>query len=157
MVELTRFVQISKAEMLANLLKSEGIDCYVRDSFITQIYGQAVDFGGVKVELLEKDLQRATEIMNNYGYLANDIQTTGIGDNGNSESHGKDKLLGESEYPDEEEQIDENEQPDEMTELDPVEFQQNKTKSSMIMTVYTIAIIILVISIIILKKYFFQH
>ena len=70
MVELARFVQVSKAEMLANLLESEGIDCYVRDCFMNQIYS-GVDFGGVKVELLEKDLQRATEIMHDYGYGEN--------------------------------------------------------------------------------------
>ena len=67
MVELTRFVKVSEAEMLANLLKSEGIDCYVRDSFISEIY-QPVDFGGAKVELLEKDLQRAREIMEVFGF-----------------------------------------------------------------------------------------
>jgi len=73
MVELKRFTQISDAEMLANLLKSEGIDCYVRDLFINQIYGGGVDFGGIKVELLEKDLPRAKEIMNDFGYLPNEV------------------------------------------------------------------------------------
>ena len=67
MVELTRFVKVSEAEMLANLLKSEGIDCYVRDSFISEIY-QPVDFGGAKVELLEKDLLRAREILEVFGF-----------------------------------------------------------------------------------------
>ena len=74
MVELTRFSQVSEAEMLANLLKSEGIDCYVRDSFISDIY-KGVDFGGAKVELLEKDLQRATEIMKDFGYMSSDNNT----------------------------------------------------------------------------------
>ena len=70
MVELSRFTIVSKAEILANLLKSEGIDCYVRDCFMNQIYS-GVDFGGVKVELLEKDFQRAKEIMKAFGYLEN--------------------------------------------------------------------------------------
>jgi len=70
MVVLARFHHGSEAEMLANLLKSEGIDCYVRDGYIHQIYGD-IDLGGVKVELLEKDLPRATEIMKEFGYLNN--------------------------------------------------------------------------------------
>ena len=70
-IELIRFTKISDAEMLANLLKSEGIDCYVRDLFMNQVYG-GVDIGGVKVELLEENFQRAQEIMRDYGYLSSD-------------------------------------------------------------------------------------
>jgi len=73
MVELRRFTQISDAEMLANLLKSEGVDCYVRDLYMNQIYGGGLDLGGVKVELLEKDLQRAKEIMEVFGYSQNEV------------------------------------------------------------------------------------
>ena len=68
MIELMSFTKVSEAEMLANLLKSEGVNCYVRDAFMSQIYHGA-DLGGAKVELLEKDLERAMEIMKDYNYL----------------------------------------------------------------------------------------
>jgi hypothetical protein len=72
LVELTRFANVWQAEMLANLLASEGIDCYLRDNFIYGLY-PAVNFGGgVKIDLLEKDLQRAREIMEVYGSLYHD-------------------------------------------------------------------------------------
>ena len=70
-VELIRFTQISEAEMLANILKSEGVECYVRDIHMNQIY-KGVDLGGVRVELLEEDVARAREIMKAFGYLPSD-------------------------------------------------------------------------------------
>jgi hypothetical protein len=107
-VELKRFIKISDAEMLANLLRSEGIDCYVRDLYMNQIYG-GVDFGGVKVELLEKDLQRAQEIMKDYGYLSsgNDNEDADISENENedgdiSENDNDDEGISENENEDEE-------------------------------------------------------
>lgn len=68
MIEIKRFTSSSDAEILVSLLKSEGIDCYVRDANTGQIYG-GIAFGGAKVELLEKDLPRAQEIMKDFGYL----------------------------------------------------------------------------------------
>jgi hypothetical protein len=55
------------AEMLASLLQSEGVDCYVRDGLSSSLmFGK--DIGGAKVELLEKDVLHAAEIMKDHGY-----------------------------------------------------------------------------------------
>ncbi|MDR0575108.1 MAG: DUF2007 domain-containing protein [Tannerella sp.] len=67
-IEIARFMQTTEAEMLANLLKSEGIECYVRDGISSRVLFGRADIGGAKVELLEKDVQRASEIMKDYGY-----------------------------------------------------------------------------------------
>ena len=67
-VEIARFEQTTDAEMLANLLKSEGIDCYVRDGISSSAIFPGSIIGGAKVELLEKDVERAAEIMKDHGY-----------------------------------------------------------------------------------------
>ena len=118
MVELIRFTKASEAEILANLLKSEGIDCYVRDGFMNQIYN-GLDIGGVKVELLEKDLARATEIMKDYGYTSSD-----------------DLLISE------------------ISEEDAAKYEQNKAKLSRYMTVITILIILSLVMLILLNKFY---
>ena len=66
-VELARFSNTTEAEMLVNLLQSEGIQSYVRDSALSQVWGGA-DIGGAKVELLEKDVVHAQQIMRDNGY-----------------------------------------------------------------------------------------
>jgi hypothetical protein len=68
MVEIARFQQTSEAEMLAGLLQSEGIECYVRDGISSRVMFGYVDSGGVKVELLQKDILQAFEIMKDHGY-----------------------------------------------------------------------------------------
>ena len=131
MIELARFTLVSEAEILANLLKSEGVDCYVRDCFINQIYN-GIDLGGVKIELLEKDLQRAREIMKAYGYgNAEEIEQAG--------------------------EIEENGETEEIAEIEEnvlAEYEQNKTKLTKTMTILSILILILVGILIFLNKYF---
>jgi len=130
MVELTRFLQASEAEMLASLLQGEGIDCYVRDSFISDIYKGVVDLGGAKIELLEKDLQRAKEIMKDFGY-----DDTGM------------KTPVSSEEP----KIIEDE---EVTETNIIEFQKHKAKLSRTLTIFLVLILLVLVLIIVLNKYF---
>lgn len=49
-------------------MKSEGIDCYLRNELTARLlYGYA-DVGGVYLEILEKDLPEALRIMKNGGY-----------------------------------------------------------------------------------------
>lgn len=67
-VEIARFMQTTEAEMLVNLLKSEGIESYVRDGISSRVLFGRADIGGAKVELLEKDVPRAAEIMKDHGY-----------------------------------------------------------------------------------------
>ena len=167
MVELRRFTLVSEAEILANLLKSEGVDCYVRDCFITQIYS-GVDFGGVKIELLEKDLQRATEIMKAFGYgeekgekgekVEGDEEVEGDervegdegderveGDEGDERVEGDEKVEGDERVEGEEGEIGENIL---------AEYERNRAKLSRTMTMISILIVILVVILIILNQYF---
>jgi hypothetical protein len=68
MVEIARFQYPAEARALVALLKSEGIDCYVRNELSTQVMGGYVDMGGVRVELLESEAQHALEVMAANGY-----------------------------------------------------------------------------------------
>ena len=140
MVELRRFTLVSEAEILANLLKSEGVDCYVRDCFINQIYS-GVDFGGVKIELLEKDLQRATEIMKAFGYG----EEKGEKDEKDEGDEGDEREIGEEGEEKEEGEAGENTL---------AEYERNKAKLSRTMTMISILIVILVVTLIILNQYF---
>ena len=67
-VEIADFRQVERAEMLANLLQSEGIDCYIRNKMSSSAFGGLIDMGA-RVELLESNLPRALEIMKDFGYL----------------------------------------------------------------------------------------
>ena len=79
MVEIARFQNAMKARELEELLKSEGIDCFVSNEFSTQMMGGYVDMGGVRVELLESDVPRALEVMAAFGYeLPVDEETEGV-------------------------------------------------------------------------------
>jgi len=71
-VEIANFRQTDKAEMLASVLRAEGVDCYVRNGISSNVFGDgAVDIGA-KVELLDTDLPRALEIMQAYDYALPD-------------------------------------------------------------------------------------
>ena len=136
MVELTRFVQVSEAEILANLLQSEGIDCYVRDGFISDVYKGVVDLGGAKVELLEKDVQRAMEVMKAYGYGA-ETEETGIPDEiRQDEDSGDDDIM------------------EDMSQSVMDENAQSKAKLSKVMVIFTVIILLVLGCIIVMNKYF---
>ncbi|GAB6394354.1 MAG: DUF2007 domain-containing protein [Bacteroidales bacterium] len=68
MVEIARFQYPAEAHTLMALLKSEGIDCYLRNEYSSQIMGGYVDIGGARVEILEGNVPRALEIMEAGGY-----------------------------------------------------------------------------------------
>lgn len=61
-VEIARFPQLEDAQILESLLKSEGIDCYLRNVYSTQVMGIA-NMGGIRVELLESEVPHAIEVM----------------------------------------------------------------------------------------------
>ena len=72
MIVLKQFTHLTDAEILVSLLRSEGVDCILRDTYLPPIF-KGISFGGVRVELLEKDLQNALEIMRDFGYLDSEI------------------------------------------------------------------------------------
>lgn len=67
-VEIARFTYPADAQILRSLLESEGIECYLKDELSNQILGSYVDIGGVKVEILEKDIPHALEVMKAGGF-----------------------------------------------------------------------------------------
>lgn len=69
MVEIARFTYPAEAQTLIALLKSEGIDCYLRNEISSQVMAGYVDIGGARLEILESDLPRALQIMEEGGYL----------------------------------------------------------------------------------------
>lgn len=67
-VEIARFNRPADAHTLMALLRSEGIECYLRNEITTQLYAGYADVGGARVELLDRDVPRALEIMQEGGY-----------------------------------------------------------------------------------------
>ena len=68
-VEIANFQQAERAEVLASLLRAEGIDCYVRNEASARTFGGLVDIGA-RVEVLESDVSRALEIIEIGGFFA---------------------------------------------------------------------------------------
>ena len=66
-VEIARFYEPEAAQMIESLLKSEGIKCYLRNEYTSQVMYPA-NMGGIRVELLESEVPRAMEIMEANGY-----------------------------------------------------------------------------------------
>ena len=67
MVEIARFQYVEQAQGLASLLQANGVVGYVRNEYTTQVMG-LTDVGGIRVELLESDVEQAMQIMEANGY-----------------------------------------------------------------------------------------
>jgi hypothetical protein len=68
LVEIARFQYPAEAQTLMSLLRSEGIDCYLRDELTNQVLGGMIDVGGIRVEILESEVQHAMQVMKDGGY-----------------------------------------------------------------------------------------
>lgn len=66
-VEIARFYEPEAAQMIESLLKSEGINCYLRNEYMSQVMYPA-NMGGIRIELLESEVPRAMEILEANGY-----------------------------------------------------------------------------------------
>ena len=66
-VEIARFYEPEAAQMIESLLKSEGIKCYLRNEYTSQVMYPA-NMGGIRIELLESEVPRAMEILEANGY-----------------------------------------------------------------------------------------
>lgn len=80
MVEIARFQHPAEAQTLIALLKSEGIDCYLRNEISSQVLAGYVDIGGARLEILDSDLTRALQIMEEGGYLQQEEAESEEGD-----------------------------------------------------------------------------
>ena len=68
MVEIARFQYPAEAQTLIALLRSEDIECYLRNEYSSQLMAGYIDVGGARVEVLESDVPRALEVMETGGY-----------------------------------------------------------------------------------------
>ncbi len=63
MLTLAVFEQSYLAEQLQLLLEAEGIPSYVRNEYSNRMFGSLIGVGGVRVELLEHDYERALALL----------------------------------------------------------------------------------------------
>lgn len=68
LVTLIIFNDIQKAHILQAELESAGITSYIADELATQMYGSSYAVGGVRVQVNEKDLERAKTSLKDLGY-----------------------------------------------------------------------------------------
>ena len=68
-VEIANFQQADRAEVLASVLRSEGIECYVHNEVSARTFGGLIDIGA-RVEVLESDVSRALEIIEIGGFFS---------------------------------------------------------------------------------------
>lgn len=54
-VEIARFYEPEAAQMIESLLKSEGVNCYLRNEYTSRIQYPA-NVGGIRIELLESEV-----------------------------------------------------------------------------------------------------
>ena len=57
-VEIARFYEPEAAQMIESLLKSEGVNCYLRNEYTSRIQYPA-NVGGIRIELLAKEILEA--------------------------------------------------------------------------------------------------
>ena len=62
-----------------SLLESEGIECFVKDELVAQVYNVASIVGGVKLQVREKDVEKAVQILMDGGFLTKEeLEPTGM-------------------------------------------------------------------------------
>lgn len=66
-IEITRYLEPGEADTLSSLLEAEGIPFFLKDEISSQMLGYA-NIGGIKLEVMEKDVPRVMEIMKEGGY-----------------------------------------------------------------------------------------
>ncbi len=80
LVTLMSFAEPTEMAVPKSFLESEGIECFIQDELISQIYPWASSaLGGIKLQVRESDLPQAVEIMKRGGFLSDeDLQPSGI-------------------------------------------------------------------------------
>ena len=147
MIEIARFGPNNDAAILSSLLKSEGIDCFVRDSIGN--YG-VLD---IKVDILKKDARRALEIMKNNNYeISKEYEAIILSDNQVQYNTGGDNTntVDETEYND----TDKDETYDDETEEDIAMYKKDKARLSKYITVIIILMAIVFCLLVFLNNYF---
>jgi hypothetical protein len=141
MIEIARFQQAADAEMLAGLLRSEGIECYVHNGLSSSLlFGN--DAGDAKVELLEKDALRAATIMANHGYETSAELPKLPSTSENREQHDYEPFVELSEPPSTSENREQH------------DYEQRRDRLSKTMTLIILLMVLLFVLLVFLNKHF---
>lgn len=74
LVTIAEFNLPNRAQFLKSLLEAEGIQCYLKDELTSQIYGTGIMFGGIKLQVLDTDVEAATRILIARGFEEDSVQ-----------------------------------------------------------------------------------
>ena len=58
----------SEVQVLRTLLESEGIECFLKDEFMSEILPGISDVGNIGLMVQQKDVEKTLEIMRNGGF-----------------------------------------------------------------------------------------
>lgn len=67
-IEIARFGYVDEAQQLVDLLHAEGIEASIRNETMSSLFPGINNIGEPSVDILEKDIQRALEVMKDAGY-----------------------------------------------------------------------------------------
>ena len=149
-IEIARFKNVSEAEVLASLFKSEGIECFVRDTISSHSLFGVMD---IKVDLLLKDARRAMEIMRDHDYdIPQKLSELNLPDEQEYDDSGVNNDIIDDEVVNDEEFFDETSEED--SAIDSDEIAKRKAKLSKQMTVILIILAILFGLLVFLNKYY---
>ncbi len=69
-ITVLTFTYPQEVAIVRGRLESEGIECFVKDEFMAQVYHfYSAAIGGVKLQVKESDLAKAVEILKEAGYI----------------------------------------------------------------------------------------
>lgn len=68
LVEIASFTYSADAQVLITLLESEGIECYLKDEFMSEILPGLSDIGNMRLQVKEEDVSKVLEIMKKGGF-----------------------------------------------------------------------------------------
>ena len=157
-IEIARFESTAEADILASLLKSEGIDCYVRDGLTSRTLFGYVDIGGAKVDLLIKDAKLALQIMKDHNYEISETLRESL----LSENPGQDNFYNDFARERDESYSQDNNFVDESSEIeddnnaidDLAIYKEKESRLSRNMTIIVIIMVILFCILVLLNRYF---
>lgn len=73
LVEIACFKDSMQAQVLVSLLRSEGIECTLRNELVSQVLGWYVGSNGVCVDVMEADAPQALALMNEHEFPVEDF------------------------------------------------------------------------------------
>jgi len=69
-ITIRTFTFPQEAYLVKSLLESEGISVFLKDELMVQVYNFASNaIGGVKLQVMERDIEKASGILAEHGYL----------------------------------------------------------------------------------------